>query len=133
LPVRAGTRPAPTISRRPRTRALAHSRTPSPHLLPHAPPPGTFPGCVPRAAWPVTRSSRCALLMTTSISAEVRVPGDKSLTHRALMFAAAARGESRLSGLLAGADCRSTAEVLRALGVDIPELPSDGSEIRVHS
>ena len=71
--------------------------------------------------------------MTTSISAEVRVPGDKSLTHRALMFAAAARGESRLSGLLAGADCRSTAEVLRALGVDIPELPSDGSEIRVHS
>lgn len=71
--------------------------------------------------------------MTSTISAEVRVPGDKSLTHRALMFAAAARGESRLSGLLAGADCRSTAEVLRALGVDIPDLPSDGSEIRVRS
>src|SRR5690606_1920220 len=71
--------------------------------------------------------------MTSTISAEVRVPGDKSLTHRALMFAAAARGESRLSGLLAGADCRSTAEVLRALGVDIPDLPSDGGVIRVRS
>ena len=71
--------------------------------------------------------------MTSSISAVVRVPGDKSLTHRALMFAAAARGESRLSGLLAGADCRSTAEVLQALGVDVPHLPSDGSEIRVRS
>src|SRR5690606_35419329 len=71
--------------------------------------------------------------MNSSISAEVRVPGDKSLTHRALMFAAAAQGESRLSGLLAGADCRSTAAVLGALGVDIPALPADGSEIRVRS
>src|SRR5690606_34989237 len=71
--------------------------------------------------------------MTSTISAEVRVPGDKSLTHRALMFAAAARGESRLSGLLSGADCRSTAEVLRGLGVEVPALPADGSEIRVRS
>src|SRR5690606_5950480 len=71
--------------------------------------------------------------MTSTISAEVRVPGDKSLTHRALMFAAAARGESRLSGLLAGADCRSTAAVLRALGVSIPPLPADGGELRINS
>lgn len=71
--------------------------------------------------------------MTSSISAEVRVPGDKSLTHRALMFAAAARGESRLSGLLAGADCRSTVEVLQALGVDMPRLSPDGREVRVSS
>jgi 3-phosphoshikimate 1-carboxyvinyltransferase len=71
--------------------------------------------------------------MNSSISAEVRVPGDKSLTHRALMFAAAARGESRLSGLLPGADCRSTAAVLGALGVEIPLLPPDGSPIRVRS
>jgi 3-phosphoshikimate 1-carboxyvinyltransferase len=71
--------------------------------------------------------------MKQSISAEVRVPGDKSLTHRALMFAAAARGESRLSGLLPGADCRSTAAVLGALGADIPPLPSGGEEIRIQS
>jgi 3-phosphoshikimate 1-carboxyvinyltransferase len=66
------------------------------------------------------------------VSGDVTVPGDKSLTHRALMFSAAARGESRLRGLLPGADCRSTASVLRALGCDVPDLSADGSEIRVH-
>lgn len=61
----------------------------------------------------------------------VRVPGDKSITHRALMLSSIAEGESRLRGLLAGEDCRSTASVMRALGAEIGELPSDGSEIRV--
>jgi len=61
----------------------------------------------------------------------VRVPGDKSLTQRALILAALADGESRLSGLLHGGDAESTANALRALGVAIPPLPSDGSEIRV--
>jgi 3-phosphoshikimate 1-carboxyvinyltransferase len=67
------------------------------------------------------------------ISGEIGVPGDKSLTHRALMFAASAHGVSRLSGLLSGADCRSTAAVLRSLGCAIPEIPTDGSEIVVRS
>lgn len=65
------------------------------------------------------------------VRGDVAVPGDKSLTHRALMFSAVADGESRLRGLLPGADCRSTAAVLRALGCDVPELPADGSEIVV--
>jgi len=69
--------------------------------------------------------------MTFRISDSVTVPGDKSITHRALMLAACARGESRLSGLLPGEDCRSTAAVLRALGCDVPEPPADGSEIVV--
>lgn len=69
--------------------------------------------------------------MKLHVSGDVTVPGDKSLTHRALMFSAVADGESRLRGLLPGADCRSTASVLRALGVDAPDLPADGSEIRV--
>jgi 3-phosphoshikimate 1-carboxyvinyltransferase len=64
---------------------------------------------------------------------QLTVPGDKSLTHRALMFAAAARGESRLRGLLSGEDCRSTAAVLRALGVRIPEIPTNGGEILLGS
>ncbi len=71
--------------------------------------------------------------MSFHIEGAVSVPGDKSLTHRALMLAGAARGESRLSGLLFGADCRSTAEILRALGVQVPDLPDDGSEIVVRS
>lgn len=69
--------------------------------------------------------------MSMRVSGDVRVPGDKSITHRALMLAAAASGESRLRGLLAGGDCRSTASVLRALGCGIPDLPVDGGEIRV--
>ncbi|HEY0153315.1 MAG TPA: 3-phosphoshikimate 1-carboxyvinyltransferase [Longimicrobium sp.] len=69
--------------------------------------------------------------MKLQIRGDTHVPGDKSITHRALMFAALAHGESRLSGLLPGEDCRSTASVLRALGCDIPDIPEDGSEIRV--
>ena len=69
--------------------------------------------------------------MKLIVDGDVRVPGDKSITHRALMLACAGAGESRLSGLLPGGDCRSTAAVLRALGCSIPDLPADGSEIRV--
>ena len=61
----------------------------------------------------------------------VQVPGDKSLSQRALILAALADGESRLSGLLHGGDTESTAGALRALGVDIPALPEDGSGFRV--
>jgi 3-phosphoshikimate 1-carboxyvinyltransferase len=61
----------------------------------------------------------------------VRVPGDKSISQRALLLAALAEGESRLRGLLPSADPRSTASALRDLGVGIPDLPIDGSEIRI--
>jgi len=71
--------------------------------------------------------------MSFRIQGETRVPGDKSLTHRALMFAAIARGESRLRGLLTGEDCRSTAAVLRALGVGIPDLSDGSGEVRITS
>ena len=52
----------------------------------------------------------------------VRVPGDKSISHRALMLAALCVGESRISGILESADVRSTASILRSLGVNVPEL-----------
>lgn len=61
----------------------------------------------------------------------VRVPGDKSISQRALILATLAEGESRLRGVLPSADPRSTAAALRALGADIPPLPADGAEIRV--
>ena len=61
----------------------------------------------------------------------LRVPGDKSVSQRALILAALADGESRLEGVLAGADPRSTAGALAALGADVPELPGDGSAFRV--
>ena len=47
----------------------------------------------------------------------LRVPGDKSISHRALLFAALAEGESRIAGLAPGGDVRSTARCL-PLSVD---------------
>jgi len=52
----------------------------------------------------------------------IRVPGDKSISHRALIFSALASGTSRITGILESADVHSTAGVLRSLGVTIPEL-----------
>ncbi len=69
--------------------------------------------------------------MPERAAAEVRVPGDKSVTHRALLLAALADGRSRLRGLLPAEDPRSTAAALRALGCAVPALPPDGAEIIV--
>jgi 3-phosphoshikimate 1-carboxyvinyltransferase len=49
----------------------------------------------------------------------LRVPGDKSISHRALIFAALARGESTITNLATGADVRATARVLAQLGATI--------------
>ena len=56
----------------------------------------------------------------------VRPPGDKSISHRVLMMAALARGKSELTGLLTGDDVKSTARVLRQLGVRISQIRDDG-------
>lgn len=60
-----------------------------------------------------------------TVSGTVRVPGDKSISHRALLFAALAHGPSRVRAILPSADVYSTAGVLRALGVHVPELSPD--------
>lgn len=57
----------------------------------------------------------------TATEVEVRVPGDKSLSHRSLMLAPMARGTSRIRGILDADDVRSTAGCLRSLGVRVPE------------
>src|SRR3982751_4701831 len=49
----------------------------------------------------------------------IRVPGDKSISHRALIFGALAVGESRISGLLEGEDVINTAKAMRALGATV--------------
>ena len=60
----------------------------------------------------------------------VRVPGDKSISHRALMLGALAVGETRVRGLLEGEDVLATASALHAMGADI-ERRADG-EWRIH-
>jgi len=59
------------------------------------------------------------------VQGSVLVPGDKSISHRALMLAALARGRSRVRHILPSADVHSTAGVLRALGVAVPPLAPD--------
>lgn len=49
------------------------------------------------------------------------VPGDKSISHRAVIFGSIAQGETVIRGFLDGGDCRSTVDVMRALGVEITE------------
>lgn len=57
-----------------------------------------------------------------SLQGRIRVPGDKSISHRALMLGSLARGETIIEGLLLGEDPRSTAHCFRALGAKISEL-----------
>jgi 3-phosphoshikimate 1-carboxyvinyltransferase len=59
------------------------------------------------------------------VSGTLRVPGDKSISHRALMLAALASGPSRVTRILQSADVHSTAGVLRGLGVAVPTLSQD--------
>lgn len=56
---------------------------------------------------------------------EFVVPGDKSISHRAIMFASLAQGESRIRGLLRGEDCLSTLQAFQCLGIDIIEKADD--------
>ena len=53
------------------------------------------------------------------LEGELRLPGDKSISHRALMLALLADGESRIRGAGDGADVRSTAGIVRALGASV--------------
>ena len=60
------------------------------------------------------------------LSGRVRVPGDKSVSHRALMFGALALGRSTVEGLLEGEDVLRTAEAMRRLGAEVTRL-ADGT------
>jgi 3-phosphoshikimate 1-carboxyvinyltransferase len=60
---------------------------------------------------------------------ELRLPGDKSVSHRALMLAALADGESRISGAGDGADIRSTASIIAALGATVDRVEDDGPTV----
>ena len=62
------------------------------------------------------------------IRGDIRVPGDKSVSHRAIMLAAIADGSSRVTGFLEGEDTRATARIFAQLGVHI-DAPADGERI----
>ena len=56
-----------------------------------------------------------------SLKGEIKVPGDKSISHRGVMFGAISEGITELTGFLDGADCRSTIGCFRAMGIDITQ------------
>lgn len=60
-----------------------------------------------------------------TVRGRIRAPGDKSISHRALIFAAMADGRTRIRDILPSADVHATAGALRAMGVDIPALSAD--------
>jgi len=63
-----------------------------------------------------------------ALTGELRVPGDKSISHRAIMLGALATGTTRISGFLEGEDALATVAAFRAMGVDI-EGPADGGVV----
>lgn len=65
----------------------------------------------------------------TNLRGTLTVPGDKSISHRAVMFGSLAKGTTRISHFLEGADCLSTIACFRKMGIDIER---NASEIMVH-
>ena len=62
------------------------------------------------------------------LQGRVRVPGDKSISHRALLLGALAQGTSQISGFLPSGDCLATLTCLRALGVEVAPVLSPHAE-----
>lgn len=65
-----------------------------------------------------------------SLQGEIRVPGDKSISHRSIMFGAIAEGTTTVEGFLLGEDCLSTIDCFRKLGV---KINVDGTNVKIES
>src|SRR5450759_93551 len=66
---------------------------------------------------------------TARLRGETRLPGDKSISHRALLLAALAEGECMITGAGDGRDVRATAAILAALGARVERLNADGLNV----
>ena len=70
-----------------------------------------------------------AITKVKSLKGEITVPGDKSISHRGVMFGAISEGITELTGFLDGADCRSTISCFKAMGIDITQ---DHDHVVIH-
>src|SRR5580692_4759413 len=68
------------------------------------------------------------ILPARSVSGSITLPGDKSISHRYAMIASIAQGDTRIQNYSTGADCHSTLNAMRALGVPMEE---DGTEVTI--
>ena len=64
-----------------------------------------------------------------SLAGSMRVPGDKSISHRSIIFSSIAEGVSHISGFLEGEDSLNTLKAFEAMGV---EIERDGDKVVVH-
>jgi 3-phosphoshikimate 1-carboxyvinyltransferase len=64
------------------------------------------------------------------VGGTIRVPGDKSISHRALMLGGIARGTTRIRGFLESGDCLATLAAMRAMGVEVER--GAGGQVTVH-
>ena len=69
------------------------------------------------------------LQQAKKLNGEITIPGDKSISHRAVMFGSLAKGTTRVTHFLQGADCLSTISCFRKLGIEIENTPD---EILIH-
>jgi 3-phosphoshikimate 1-carboxyvinyltransferase len=69
-----------------------------------------------------TAADRMTVQRPRALRGTIAIPGDKSVTHRALLFNTLAQGEARIGGYLDAADTRSTLACVRALGAQVDEL-----------
>src|SRR3981081_2106559 len=103
------------------------------HLDGEVTPRGACDTCARAEDTILTQSNQSTPLEARSsgpLTGKVRVPGDKSISHRALILGALAVGETRISGLLEGEDVINTAKAMRALGASV-ERTGEGAW-RVH-
>jgi len=66
-----------------------------------------------------------------AVSGDIKVPGDKSCSHRSIMFGSLAEGTSHISGFLPGEDCLATMKAFQAMGVSI-EGPDENQNVVIH-
>lgn len=81
---------------------------------------------------PCTMNGKERIMELTNISGlrgEITVPGDKSISHRCVMFGSIANGITEVTNFLTGADCLATIDCFRRMGIDIEQ---DGSRVLVH-
>ncbi len=68
--------------------------------------------------------------ITKGLSGRLSFPGDKSLSHRAIIFGSLAEGESRFTNVLSGEDCVCTRKAFEAMGIEIKSF-KNGTELRI--
>src|SRR5262249_29050652 len=81
-------------------------------------------GLAPRRASHLAHAAKSPLTARRAgaLKGRARVPGDKSISHRALIFGALTVGETRISGLLEGEDVLNTGKAMRALGATVERV-----------